>query len=417
MHPKHAIGWRNMSPQNAADVEIQLATPGIISGKILNEAGEPIQNAEARIQHLFRGDPMSGEYEGDLGMEPMPVPTVKTDANGEFVLRGLPQGATTNLATQGPGYAQEVHFKVPVGAEGLEYRLKREGRIEGHLSYAGTDAPVKDAMVALQGIHPTTGWGQAHVDENGNYFLTNLAPGTYSLYLNYGPSGWAAIAKEFITVTEGQTVSNVDLTLIRSGFITGWVTDRDTNEPIANHPIRLNDAARPERSQMTDHRTETGTTGAYGFDAAPGRALVHTNPPVGYQSSGQTERLDIGQVRRYVDVVEGDTVVVDFQFSRGLKLVGRVLTAAGEPVAGARITDPRDWHKEYGRSDELGVFTVGGLLPGQRLGLKAVHSGLGLRGTAEVEVQPDVSVEIRMEPYGQVKVSGRVVDHEGNRCR
>ena len=51
-HPNHAIGWRNLPPQNAADVEIQLAMPGIISGKIMNETGEPIQNAEARIQYI-----------------------------------------------------------------------------------------------------------------------------------------------------------------------------------------------------------------------------------------------------------------------------------------------------------------------------------------------------------------------------
>ena len=409
-HPDHAIWWQEFPFQSAADVEIQLEMPEIISGKVMNEAGEPIQNAEVLMNYLFRGDPMLREPEGDLMHDALPQP-VKTDANGEFVLRGLPQGATTNFDVQGPGYAKELRYSVPVGTEELEFRLKRESRIEGRLTYAGTGKPVKIAGIALEGSYPAHAWEYAHVDENGNYFLTNLAPGTYSLYLNYGPSGWAAIAKEFITVTEGQTVSNVDLTLIRSGFITGWVTDRDTNEPIANHPIRLNDAARPERSQMMDHRTETGTTGAYGFDAAPGRALVHTNPPVGYQSSGQTERLDIGQVRRYV--VEGDTVVVDFQFSRGLKLVGRVLTEDGEPVAGARITDVRDWHKEYGRSDESGEFTVGGLRPGQKLGLKAEHSGLRLRGKVEIEVQPGASVEIQMEQYERVKVSGRVVSRAG----
>ena len=182
-HPDHAIGWQNLPPQSTTDVEIQLATPGIISGKILNEAGESIQNAEARIQHLFRGDPMSGEYEGDLGMEPMPIPTVRTDANGEFVLGGLPQGLTANLETQGLGYAKVLHFTVPVGTEGLEFRLKREGRIEGRLSYADTGAPVKNAVVALQGIHPTSGWEEKHVDANGGYLLTNLAPGVYNLFL------------------------------------------------------------------------------------------------------------------------------------------------------------------------------------------------------------------------------------------
>ena len=403
-HPKHAIGWRNLPPQNAADIEIQLATPGIISGKIMNEAGEPIQNAEARIQHLFRGDPMSGRYEGGLGMEIMPIPTVKTDVNGEFVLHGLPQGATTNLETQGLGYAKEVHFKVPVGAEGLEFRLKREGRIEGRLSYAGTDAPVKDAMVARQGIHPTTGSGKTRIDANGNYLLTNLAAGMYNVYLYEGPEGWTAVAKELIKVVEGQTISEVDLTLVRGGFITGRVTDRDTNEPIANHHISFQDAARPE-SQVAGHSTETDENGVYRFRAALGRARVSTGTPEGYQ--------DIGPVRRYVDVVEAETVAVDFQFSKGVELIGRILTEVGKPVAGARITDVQAWYKEYGKSDESGVFTVGGLRGGQKLALKAEHGELGLRGTVEVEVQPDASVEIRMEQYERVKVSGRVVSGEG----
>ena len=415
-HPDHAIWWQEFPFQSAADVEIQLEMPEIISGKVMNEAGEPIQNAEILMNSLFRATLRESGDRDDLGRYALPQP-VKTDENGEFVLRGLPQGATTSFDVKGPGYAKENRYGVLVGTEGLEFRLKRESRIEGRLTYAGTGAPVKDAMVSLEGIYPTHGWGQARVDANGNYLLENLTPGTYSLYLEYGPKGWTAIAKEFVTVAEGQTVSNVDMTLIRSGFITGRVTDRDTNEPVANHTIRLNDAARPEGSQMTDHRTETDKTGTYRFDAAPGQALVHTNSPAGYQDSGPTERLDIGQIQRRVDVVEGETVVVDFQFSRGTKLVGRLLTATGEPVAGARITDVRDRHKQYGRSDELGAFTVGGLRIGQRLGLKAEHSGLGLRGAVEIEVQTGVPIEIPMERYGEVKISGRVIDHEGKPMR
>ena len=86
-HPDHAIGWRNLQPQSAGDVEIQLATPGIISGKIMNEADEPIQNAEARIQYLFPSYPMSGERGAGLGGEIIPTPPAKADVNGEFVLR------------------------------------------------------------------------------------------------------------------------------------------------------------------------------------------------------------------------------------------------------------------------------------------------------------------------------------------
>ena len=114
-----------------------------------------------------------------------------------------------------------------------------------------------------------------------------------------------------------------------------------------------------------------------------------------------------------MDVVEAKTVAVDFQFSRGVELMGRILTEDGEPVAGARITDVWDWYKEYGRSDELGAFTISGLRSGQRLGLRAEHSGLRLRGKVEIEVQPGASVEIQMEQYERVKVSGRVVNRAG----
>ena len=411
-HPDYAIWWQEIPFQSTADVEIQLETPGIISGKVMTEAGQPIRNAEVLMNSLSRGDPMLREPGDDLDHYALPQP-IKTDANGKFVLPGLPQGATISLDVRGPGYAKEIRHSVPVSAKKLEFRLKREGRIEGRLSYTSTGEPVKNATVALQGIYPTTGSGRAIVDENGNYLLKNIAPGTYNLYPHEGPEGWTAASKELIQVVEGQTVSNVNLVLIRSGFITGRVTDQAANEPIANHPVRLNDAARPEESQLMGHHAETDRTGVYRFDAAPGRALVHTNTPAGYQDIGWTERLDIGQVQRRVDVVEGETVTVDFQFSKGIKLAGRLLDENGEPVAGARITNVRERLKDYGRSDELGRFTVGGLRVGQELGLKAVHSALGLRETVEIEVQPDMPIEIRMKRYQRIKVSGRVIDREG----
>ncbi len=401
-HPDHAIGWRNLQPQSTTDVEIQLAVPATISGKIMNTAGEPIQNAEARIQYLVDSNRRPEESGIGLGRA-IPLFPAKTDANGEFMLRRLPEGATTNLEIQGPRYAQELHVTVPVGTEGLEFRLKPEGKIEGRLTYTDTSAPVKDASVAFQGIYPTIGAGRTNADTNGNYLFKNLATGVYNLYLDKGPEGWTAVAKELIKVAEGETVSNVDLTLVRGGSITGQVTDRDTGAPITNHYIRFHDAARPE-SQAAGHGTATDENGVYRFYAAPGRARIYVGAS-GYQA--------IEQTKKYVEVVEGETVVVDFQLSKGIELMGQILTKAGEPVAGARITRARDWYTEYGRSDESGVFTISGLQSGQSLSLKAEHSGLRLRGRAEVKVQQGASVEIRMEQYERVKVSGRVVNREG----
>ena len=146
---------------------------------------------------MFSGNPaLLGRDEDSLASDVIPISPATTDANGEFILRALPQGTTTNLETQGPGYAKELHLRVSVGTTGLKLQLKREGRIAGRLNYTGTGAPVEDATVALQGIHPTTGWGRARVDAEGNYLLTNLAPGFYNLYLYKGPEGWTAVRQK-----------------------------------------------------------------------------------------------------------------------------------------------------------------------------------------------------------------------------
>ena len=407
VHPNHAFGWRNLPPKSATNVEIQLATPAVISGKIMDEAGEPIQTGEAWIGLLSSSDQLLGVHASYLLRDVIPIPHAKSNPSGEFVIHGLPQGGRTILYVQGLGYAKERSQGVPVGTEGLTFRLKREARIEGHLSYTDTGEAVQDATVALQGIHPTEEWEHAGVDVDGKYFLKNLAPGTYSLFLFEGPEGWTAAANERLQIVEGQTVSNLDLTLVRGGFITGRVTDADTGEPIANQHISFYDAARPE-SQAANHGAKTDETGTYRFRAAPGRALVYTSAQHGQQ--------DTGQMRRYVDVIEGGTVAVDFEFTKGIELNGQIMTETGEPVSGARVTDIAGryaYFHEHGLSDENGEFTVRGLRTGQKLILKAVHSDLRLRGTAEVETQQGASVEIRMKPYELVNISGRVFNSKG----
>ena len=401
-HPNHAIGWQNFPLQSKIDFEIQLGTPEVISGRVLNAAGDPIQDAEARIQTLFSSYPASGAPEGHLSVTANLIQPAMTDTNGEFVLHGLPQSTTTNLQIQGPGYAKERKFRVPVDTKGLEVKLKPEARIDGRLTYAETGAPVKAAAVRLRGIYPTTAGAHANVDANGAYILKNVPAGTYNLYLHEAPEGWTAAAKENIQVEEGQTLSNVDLSLVRGGFITARVTDRDTDEPIANSYVSF------EPSGAVGDGGRTDETGIYRFYAAPGRVHVSCSAPSGY--------LDIGNIQKHVNVVEAETVAVDFQFSKGIDLIVRVLTATGEPVSGARISDmsdKREWDREYGKSSEKGEFAVRGLLPGQKLTLKGEHSGLNLRGKAEVKVQPETSVEIRMKRYERVMVSGQVISRSG----
>ncbi len=405
-HPDYASRWRKLCRKNTENIEIQLDAPGIISGRVLNSNGEPILNAEIKVQFMMRGNPTS-THRVDYSMLNIfhHMPPAKTDENGEFAFRNLPQSAMTLLYINAPGYAKDERFGVPVGVEELEMRLKREGRIEGRLSYADTGAPVTDATVAVRGTDLSHGRGEAHVDENGVFVVKNLPRGLYDLFLGVVPHGWTAVPKGRILVTEGQTVFDVDLSLIRCGVITGRVVDTDTGEPIANHRVFLHDAAYPE-SLGRRHSAATDETGVYHINAAPGRALVFTRAPRNYE--------DVGEVSRSVNVVEGETVTVDFQFAKGIELVIRTLTKAGKPIAGAWVTE--GWARvmaEGGKSNELGEYTLHGHQAGQLLLLKAEHVERQLHGTAQMEVQPGKTVEIRMERYEQVEVSGRVVNKDG----
>ena len=404
VHPQHASGWQNLRAQSTANVEIQLEKPAIISGRIMNTTGEPIQNAEVQLKEFLRDNLIFLGLDDHSVLNLIPIPPVKSDANGIFNFQKLPRGRTATLSVQGQGYATERQSAVLTGTKGLEFKLEREAQIEGNLSYVDSGAPVESASISVESIHPAAGGGQASVDVNGQYVVRNLPSGTYKVYLQEGPAGWTAAANAVVKVAEGQTASKVDMTLVRTGYVTGRVTDRDTNEPIANYDISMYDAARPA-AQKKSHSVQTNESGTYRFSAAPGPGLIFGSPPPGYQSD---EYID-----KNVDVVEAETLVVDFQFSKGTPSVFRTLTKTGDPVTDARITDSFGGRRDYGKSNEHGELTVHGLRLGQRLVLTAEHSELKLRGSAEVELQPGTSIEIRMKPFKLVKISGRVVNSDG----
>ena len=402
-HPQYSFGWAGLSKGNTTDILIELRQPAVIMGIVTDQAGNPIQRAEARISWLSL--PKAGQQFGDsISGDALPDHPAKTDSDGKFALHSLPEGSNASLDIIGSGYAKERMFNVPAGTAGITLKLKPEARIEGRMTFGETSGPAKDIKVGCQGLYPTMGWAQAYTDENGDYALTNLPAGTYNVGLAKMIPDWTAAAREYIAASEGETVENVDLKLVKGGFITGRVTDKDTGEPILEHNIGFHDAARPE-SQAAIFSAETDENGFYSFRAAPGKALVYSRAPEGYEK--------VGEVKQYVDVVEGETVSVDLQFRKGAPYTGCVLTFDGEPVAGAVITDRVSSFKQYGKTDQDGKFTIAGPQPGQKVLLKVEHKELKLRAYAELEAQPGVEMEILMEEYETVDVSGRVVDRQG----
>jgi len=399
-HPQHSVGWKRLLKEgDAKSMTIKLHNAMTITGRITDTPGIPIAGAEAQIRWL-----MAPDMDQIFAIGLFPGSTAKTDEKGNFVLRNLPEDAKVGLNVFGPGYAKEYRYNIQAGTEGVEFTLKSEGRIEGQVTFGDTGQPAKGVILYTQGLHPTDGWGEAKTDENGYYALTNLSSGNYNVFIEDLPD-WTAVAKEYVKVAEGQTTKNVDMKLVKGGFITGRATDRDTGEPIPHCSIGFYDAARPE-SQAAMHSASTDENGYYRFRAAPGRAKVYSGYSTlkGYVQNNQ---------EKYVDVVEGETVSgVDFQYQKGVNLTGTAVTFDGEPVAGVVISTGPFGHP-IATSDKHGRFTINGLSPGQKLSLKAKQKRLHLRGNVDIEAQPNAEVEILLEEYETTGVSGRVVNPRG----
>ena len=410
-HPQYSLGWKNLSKEeDAKSITIELHNAEVITGTVTETLGKPI--AGAAVQIGWFNSPNIGQI---LGWLTSPIGQIyegaspdfiaKTDKHGNFVFRNLPEDAKVSINILGTGYAQKTRHGIQAGTEGIEVTLKREGRIEGQVTFSDTDKPAKNVVLYAQGLHPTDGSGEASTDETGRYVFTNLPSGNYNVFLGDIPD-WTAIAREYVQVAEGQTTRNVDVTLVKGGFITGRVTDKDTGEPIPNCDLGVHDAARPE-SQAAMHSASTNENGYYRFRAAPGQAKVYASysTPEGYIQNDQ---------EKYVYVVEGETVSeVDFQCQKGVDLTGTVVTFDGKPVVGIEINDAQEWFRTYATSDKDGKFTIRGLRPGQKLSLNAKGEKWRLRGRVEIEAQPGAEVELLLEEYETTSVVGRVVDSTG----
>lgn len=73
---------------------------------------------------------------------------------------------------------------------------------------------------------------KAVTDEEGNYRITKVRPGTYDV-IAAAPAFVASDRRKTVIVGPNEAIENIDITLLRGGVITGKVTDADGNPVIA----------------------------------------------------------------------------------------------------------------------------------------------------------------------------------------
>jgi len=236
---------------------------------------------------------------------------------------------------------------------------------------------------------------RAVTDEKGLYRFTNVAAGRFRVAplaeafvttsdgaIRGGPGGIA------VTVSDGQTVSNIDFTLARGGVITGRVTDSDGRPIIAERiNMTMTDANGQPQPFNGGNRLgyETDDRGVYRVYGLPaGHYLVSAG---GGDRPGVSRRIRypltyypdaVEQAQAQPVVVETGAVAesIDIRLGAPLKtyaVAGRVLDAdSGQPAPGVPVNigrqrgpGPGGGGASGGVTNADGTFRVTGLVPGR----------------------------------------------------
>ena len=193
----------------------------------------------------------------------------------------------------------------------------------------------------------------------------------------------------------------------RDAGISGRVYDKDTGKGITQAEVRAfcNECEPKGANAVLD------ADGHYRFEGLPpGEYQVKVRSVEGYPwTRNEVPPL---QVLVQAGIVAED---IDFAFSKGLSVSGRVLDPTGNPLAEASVSGStrNNWHSYDVLSDEAGEFTLIGFPETDRLYIQPTKEGYALAPQGPFEVPPGglEGVTLRMQPEAVMR--GWIVDGQG----
>jgi 5-hydroxyisourate hydrolase-like protein (transthyretin family) len=244
--------------------------------------------------------------------------------------------------------------------------------------------------------------GRASTDGEGRYRIQNVPAGRYRL-MTLAPTFVSPEERagnsffssgKIVTVGAGETVENIDLTLVRGGVITGRVTNAEGKAVVAER-VTVVDADQQARSGpgawvVSPYEFETDDRGVYRIYGVPaGHYLVSvgqdrdagtiTVGPTGaqYARTFHPNATDAAQAKVVEVSAGGEAANVDIALAEAPKsyqATGKIVDDAGVPVAGvgyahgslradAKIVGA--WGSDGSVTTQEGEFVVRNLMPGR----------------------------------------------------
>jgi len=365
-----AISGIDLAPTEERDLgTIWLDVPVDLPVQVRGLDGTPVADATVAVFATAGGsagepDPSSSWVSRIAGLASTPAPTATatTDESGDAVVSGLLPGTYHVRATaEGRGPASKGGVRVAPDAAVVPLRLllSKAYELTGTVRDA-EDVPVAEALVIATpngSRQPGMDKTQGETTEDGEYTISGLAPGIYTLYL-------ARPEKPLVRAGTARIPDQhrVDLRLRPTATLLGAITD-DEGAPIADAEVTY----APQGGAAL--LTRTGEDGVYRLEDVPSGAsqyfrvradgyVPYPDPTAPQQGTGESVR-------------EGAEIRRDVVLRAGVRVTVTVLAKDDDhPIEGAqvelRMSQIRGGGGQPWRAttDDDGVAEYPGIVPG-----------------------------------------------------
>ncbi len=343
---------RLMGARPFADVTLvlHLATP--LGGTVVGPGGEPVTAGRLYPLLLDGKSNKVGIWRG-LAEE--------IGADGTFLFESLEPGAWS-IHVVAPGFAPTLSPPIKTGKLDARIALGQGVSVDGHVLVEPSLEPAAGAVVRVED-EAVRGPGMEVVCDGAGYFhFAALAPGSYTLGVREATGTLALDGDPLSLTVASKRIGDLELRLQPGGIVEGRVWVADTGEGIPEAEIEIRREGAMEAAAVTAICDGTGHYAIGGLSS--GTYVVQPEKQRAYSSSTPASATVIVNAGTRL---EG----VDFSFESGIIVSGRVLTATGEPQAGARVTANGTPSMSLHVSDAEGEFVIPNANAGREITLYA----------------------------------------------
>jgi carboxypeptidase family protein len=374
-----------LEPAEERAVTITLELGTTISGRVLDEHGQPVEGVRIATEELEPSEPRWAQRATD---------SQRTDAEGCFVLSRM-RRRVMRVSTIGADLMHNSEATVD-GTRGdvrdLVLTVVRGGCIEGTVVWADRTPVDVFTIRASAGLSFRSATGQ-----DGRFRLAGLDEGSYRVDVRAKGEGAVGTASA-VEVRPGGAPLALVLAEVRAFEARGEVVDRE-GAPVPRFRVTATGPAPESRRESADGYQ--GRLLLIGL--APGEWSFEVSAS-GHQSARQS-------------IVVGEGMApLRFEVPPAGRVRGSVVDAGGAPVADARVGVERQSSTRsspWTRTDATGLFDLEAR--STRLRFQAEKSGFSPSAVVELEVAPGASVEGIVLRLGEsCRVEGRVLDPAGD---